>query len=350
MSPEFVCLTGQEQCLDAAGALPFLRYAAGCSLSPHAGRGRDQAEPLGKLASQERPTSRRPCFFSTFGRDPAKRAARVQPAYPMEQSLPRPAACRAPLRRPFWFGAAILLGLAVAAPDRPAVAAPANETAAAPRAVILPGFWDPRRRPERPDLTRIQTIRFLTDVDYPPFNYIGPDGNPAGFNVDLARLICDEIKISCTIQARSFNTSARCAQRQSRRRRDRLDRADRGHPPPRRFHRSLLPHAGAFRGAARFADRRRAAGAARRQEDRGRCRHRARGLPQGHVHRGAGARLSQRRGGARGAAQQGRRLSVRRRHRARFLAQRRGLRPAAAASAAGRFWKAASSAKASASR
>ena len=86
------------------------------------------------------------------------------------------------------------------------MAAPANETAAAPRAVILPGFWDPRRRPERPDLTRIQTIRFLTDVDYPPFNYIGPDGNPAGFNVDLARLICEEIKISCTIQARSFNT------------------------------------------------------------------------------------------------------------------------------------------------
>jgi polar amino acid transport system substrate-binding protein len=124
----------------------------------------------------------------------------------MEQSLPRPSACRAPLRRRFWFGAAILLGLAVAAPDRPAVAAPANEIAAAPRAVILPGFWDPRRRPERPDLTRIQTIRFLTDVDYPPFNYIGPDGNPAGFNVDLARLICEEIKISCTIQARSFNT------------------------------------------------------------------------------------------------------------------------------------------------
>ena len=124
----------------------------------------------------------------------------------MEQSLPRPAACRAPLRRPFWYGAAILLGLAFAAPDRPAVAAPATESAAAQRAVVLPGFWDPRRRPERPDLTRIQTIRFLTDVDYPPFNYVGPDGNPAGFNIDLARLICEEIKISCTIQARSFNT------------------------------------------------------------------------------------------------------------------------------------------------
>ena len=51
-----------------------------------------------------------------------------------------------------------------------------------------------------------QTIRFLTEADYPPFDYSGPDGNPAGFNVDLARLICDEIKVSCTIQARRFDS------------------------------------------------------------------------------------------------------------------------------------------------
>jgi polar amino acid transport system substrate-binding protein len=70
----------------------------------------------------------------------------------------------------------------------------------------LPGFWDPRRRPERPDTSRITQIRFLTEVDYPPFNYAGADGNPAGFNVDLARLICDELKITCTIQMRRFDT------------------------------------------------------------------------------------------------------------------------------------------------
>ena len=70
--------------------------------------------------------------------------------------------------------------------------APQAGTAVAPsRTVVVPGFWDPRRRPERPDLSRIQAIRFLTDLDYPPFDYAGPDGNPAGFNVDLARLICD---------------------------------------------------------------------------------------------------------------------------------------------------------------
>jgi len=88
--------------------------------------------------------------------------------------------------------------------ERPAAAA--EGAVAQPRPVVVPGFWDPRRRPERPDFSRLQTIRFLTATDYPPFDYTGADGNPAGLNVDLARLICDEIKISCTIQIRPFNT------------------------------------------------------------------------------------------------------------------------------------------------
>ena len=88
----------------------------------------------------------------------------------------------------------------------PDAARAAGEAVSPARAVIVPGFWDPRRRPERPDFSRLQTIRFLTELEYPPFDYAGPDGNPAGFNVDLARLICDEIKASCTIQARPFAT------------------------------------------------------------------------------------------------------------------------------------------------
>jgi polar amino acid transport system substrate-binding protein len=72
--------------------------------------------------------------------------------------------------------------------------------------VEVPGFWDPRRRPERPDLSRLTVIRFLTETDYPPFNFAGPDGNPQGFNVDLARLMCDELKLGCTIQMRRFET------------------------------------------------------------------------------------------------------------------------------------------------
>ena len=72
--------------------------------------------------------------------------------------------------------------------------------------MAVPGFWDPRRRPERPDLSRISIIRFLTETDYPPFDFAGPDGAPAGFNVDLARMICEEVKVACTIQMRRFDT------------------------------------------------------------------------------------------------------------------------------------------------
>lgn len=85
------------------------------------------------------------------------------------------------------------------------VAALGQATAVQPP-VQVPGFWDPRRRPERPDLTRVQVIRFLTEIDYPPFNFTGADGNPQGFNVDLARMLCEELKLGCTIQMRRFET------------------------------------------------------------------------------------------------------------------------------------------------
>src|ERR1700733_723504 len=96
----------------------------------------------------------------------------------------------------------------LAAPDNTAEGV-VSKDGVSPTAVAsaaVPGFWDPRRRPERPDLSRIQSIRFLPELDYPPFDYAGADGNPAGLNVDLARLLCDEIKATCTVQARRFDT------------------------------------------------------------------------------------------------------------------------------------------------
>src|SRR3954468_9433031 len=104
--------------------------------------------------------------------------------------------------------AAIGLSLGVFLAAAPGAASAQNMekpgTEAAPQAV--PGFWDPRRRPDRPDLSRLSVIRFLTETDYPPFNFTGADGNPAGFNVDLARQLCEEINASCTIQMRRFET------------------------------------------------------------------------------------------------------------------------------------------------
>jgi polar amino acid transport system substrate-binding protein len=89
-----------------------------------------------------------------------------------------------------------------APPEAPPQAPP--RTAIGP--VAIPGFWDPRRRPELPDLSRLTQIRILTEVDYPPFNYAGPDGSHAGFNIDLARMICEELKVTCTVQMRRFDT------------------------------------------------------------------------------------------------------------------------------------------------
>jgi polar amino acid transport system substrate-binding protein len=99
-----------------------------------------------------------------------------------------------------------VVALLALAPTREAHAQPKQPAPAAGVDLTVPGFWDPRRRPERPDLTRITRIRFLTENDYPPFDFPGQDGNPAGFNVDLARMICEELKVNCTIQARRFDT------------------------------------------------------------------------------------------------------------------------------------------------
>ena len=109
-------------------------------------------------------------------------------------------------RLPAWLGVALcVLGLVCLVPARSAHAQTAAPVVQ-PGPQAVPGFWDPRRRPDRPDLTRLTVIRFLTETDYPPFNFTGPDGNPAGFNVDLARLLCEEIKVTCTVQMRRFET------------------------------------------------------------------------------------------------------------------------------------------------
>ena len=107
----------------------------------------------------------------------------------------------APVRRAFVFVICLLAIVPFLGPG-PAGGQPAG----AEPGVRVPGFWDPRRRPEKPDLSRISVIRFLTEVDYPPFNYAGQDGNPQGFNIDLARLLCEELKLPCTIQMRRFET------------------------------------------------------------------------------------------------------------------------------------------------
>ena len=71
---------------------------------------------------------------------------------------------------------------------------------------LAPSFWDPGAQIEKPDISALRAIRFLTDDDYPPMNFALPDGQLAGFNVDLARAICEQLQVGCTIQARRWDT------------------------------------------------------------------------------------------------------------------------------------------------
>jgi polar amino acid transport system substrate-binding protein len=81
-------------------------------------------------------------------------------------------------------------------------AAAESQSARAP----TPSFWDPGLKLERPDLTGLRAIRFLTDDDYPPLNFALADGSLAGFNVEIARAVCEELQVGCTIQARRWDT------------------------------------------------------------------------------------------------------------------------------------------------
>jgi len=74
------------------------------------------------------------------------------------------------------------------------------------KAVDLPILFDTRERIAKPDLAGIVRLRFLTTVDFPPFNFIDQTGKLAGFHVDLVREICRELALTekCQIQAVTF--------------------------------------------------------------------------------------------------------------------------------------------------
>ncbi len=78
-------------------------------------------------------------------------------------------------------------------------------TGAEASGVVIPNFWDPRRRIERPAARAVASLRFLTTDDFPPFNFLDVNGQLTGFNVDLARAVCAELEIPCTIQARQWD-------------------------------------------------------------------------------------------------------------------------------------------------
>ena len=52
--------------------------------------------------------------------------------------------------------------------------------------------------------SRRVVVRFVTESDYPPFNFYDEDGILAGFNVDVARAICQELDTACDIKVKPW--------------------------------------------------------------------------------------------------------------------------------------------------
>ncbi len=75
--------------------------------------------------------------------------------------------------------------------------------ASAPVRAEAPRLFDPGFRAAAPDLAGLPRLRFLTTLDFPPFNFADANRKVTGLNVDLARAICAELGVlaKCEIQA-----------------------------------------------------------------------------------------------------------------------------------------------------
>jgi polar amino acid transport system substrate-binding protein len=72
--------------------------------------------------------------------------------------------------------------------------------------VTMPSLFDVREKIARPDMSNVVRIRFLTSLDFPPFNFLDQSGKLSGFNIDLVREICSELDVleRCQLQAQPF--------------------------------------------------------------------------------------------------------------------------------------------------
>ncbi|MCK7610941.1 transporter substrate-binding domain-containing protein [Roseibium sediminicola] len=70
--------------------------------------------------------------------------------------------------------------------------------------IRVPNFWDPKAVHDRPT-TIPDKIQFLAIDNYPPFVFRDPQGRLTGFNVDLARALCQELGSSCALRIKLFD-------------------------------------------------------------------------------------------------------------------------------------------------
>ena len=71
--------------------------------------------------------------------------------------------------------------------------------------VIVPDSWQGDALRPKPDMRNLDRIRFITDSDYPPFHYYDEVGALTGFNVDLAKAICEVLEVQCDIEPTNWS-------------------------------------------------------------------------------------------------------------------------------------------------
>ncbi|HYJ58084.1 MAG TPA: transporter substrate-binding domain-containing protein [Methyloceanibacter sp.] len=76
----------------------------------------------------------------------------------------------------------------------------ASPAAAQVRNDIVPDAWQGDALRPKPDMRALEKLRFVTDSDYPPFHYFDEVGALTGFNVDLAKAICETLEVECEVK------------------------------------------------------------------------------------------------------------------------------------------------------
>ena len=89
-----------------------------------------------------------------------------------------------------WFAACLLVSIALG--QSPALAQARND--------IVPDPWQGDVLRPKPDMHGLAKLRFITDSDYPPFHYFDEIGALTGFNVDLAKAICETLEVECEVK------------------------------------------------------------------------------------------------------------------------------------------------------
>ncbi|WP_368669489.1 transporter substrate-binding domain-containing protein [Roseibium sp. RKSG952] len=69
--------------------------------------------------------------------------------------------------------------------------------------ISSPNFWNLKSGHTRPNQLPSR-IQFLATDDFPPFVFRDPEDRLTGFNVDLARALCQELQVSCSLRIKKF--------------------------------------------------------------------------------------------------------------------------------------------------